>query len=184
VSDYRLHDQGSIPGKGKDFSCQTSSEVPRDSCPIGIGGPFPAINRDRGVMLTTHPRLVPRSRMRSYISSIYWRLHDCSGTASLNIYECVCCYNRYQSNAVKRFWVLRDNTRSLLKDAIQITRRPWKHGVVKMTAFWNIAPLPSGRLIALIIVCSLYNDAYSSSGYIVYHDKWMKNWEGCRRKKS
>jgi hypothetical protein len=142
------------PAKAKIFPVapvQTSSEVPRDSCPIGIGGPFPAINRDRGVMLTTHPRLVPRWRMRSYISSISWRLHDCSGTASLNIYECVCCYNRYQSNAVKRFWVLRDNTGSLLKDAIQITRRPWKHGVVKMTAVWNIAPLPSERLIAQAI---------------------------------
>jgi hypothetical protein len=34
---------------------------------MGTGGPFPGAKRGRGVTLTTHPHLVPRSRMsRSY----------------------------------------------------------------------------------------------------------------------
>jgi hypothetical protein len=40
----------------------------------------PGIKRGRGVTLTTHPHLVPKSRMsRSYISSPPWRLHGLAG---------------------------------------------------------------------------------------------------------
>jgi hypothetical protein len=43
----------------KDFSssfcAQTSSEAHPASYPMGTGGPFSRVNRDRGVMLTTHP---------------------------------------------------------------------------------------------------------------------------------
>jgi hypothetical protein len=46
------------------------------SCPMGTGGPFPGVKRDRGVMLITHPHLVPRLRMiRSNTSSPPRRLH-------------------------------------------------------------------------------------------------------------
>jgi hypothetical protein len=75
VSDYRLHDQGSIPSRGKDFSSrfcvQTGSGVHPASCAMGTGGgPFPGLKPGRGVTLTTHSHLVPRSRMsRSYTSS-------------------------------------------------------------------------------------------------------------------
>jgi hypothetical protein len=43
---------------------------------MGTGAPFPGEKRGRGVMLTTHPHLVPRLRMsRSYTSSPPRRLH-------------------------------------------------------------------------------------------------------------
>jgi hypothetical protein len=43
------------------------------SCTMGTGGPFPG---GKAVILTTHPHLVPRSRMsRSYTSSPPKRLH-------------------------------------------------------------------------------------------------------------
>jgi hypothetical protein len=45
VSNYRLDDRGSIPGRAKDFSSsicvQTSSEAHPASCTMGTGGPFP-----------------------------------------------------------------------------------------------------------------------------------------------
>jgi hypothetical protein len=44
VSDYRLDDWGSIPGRGKDFPLpcvQTSSEAHPTSYPMGTGSPFP-----------------------------------------------------------------------------------------------------------------------------------------------
>jgi hypothetical protein len=58
----------------KDFSSglcvQTGSGAHPASCIMGTGGSFPGLKRGRGVTLTTHPRLVPRSRMsRSYTSS-------------------------------------------------------------------------------------------------------------------
>jgi hypothetical protein len=65
---------GSIPVEAKGFSCslcvQTSSEAHPASYPMGTGGPFPQIQRGRGVKLTTHIHLVPRSRMsRGYTAS-------------------------------------------------------------------------------------------------------------------
>jgi hypothetical protein len=73
VSDYRLEDRGSIPGRGSLLSS-------------GYGGPVPGVKRGRGVTLTTHPYLVPTSGMsRSYTSSPPWRLHGGSGTALLKL---------------------------------------------------------------------------------------------------
>jgi hypothetical protein len=73
VSDYRLDDWGSIPGRGYDFSSslcvQTSSEAHPASCPVGTAGSIPGVKRGWVVMLTTHPHLAPRSgTSRSYTS--------------------------------------------------------------------------------------------------------------------
>jgi hypothetical protein len=72
VFDYELDDKGSIPGP-RDFSSslcvQTVSGAHPDSY-TGTGGPSPGVKGSWGVMLTTHPHLVPRSRMsRSYTTS-------------------------------------------------------------------------------------------------------------------
>jgi hypothetical protein len=77
VSDYGLDDQAievRSQARAKDFSSnlcvQTGSEAHPASCKMGTGGPFPGAKRGRGVTLTTHPHLVPRSGMsRSYTSS-------------------------------------------------------------------------------------------------------------------
>jgi hypothetical protein len=70
VSDYGLDDRaiGVIsPAGAKDFSSslciQTGSEAHLASSTMGTGGPFPRTNRGRGVTLTTHPHLIPRSGM-------------------------------------------------------------------------------------------------------------------------
>jgi hypothetical protein len=75
------------PAGAKDFSSnlcvQTGSEAHPASCTMGTGGPFPGTKRGRGVTLTTHPHLVPRSGMsRSYASSPPKSLRGCSGTAN------------------------------------------------------------------------------------------------------
>jgi hypothetical protein len=75
VSDYGLDDREigvRSPAEAKDFSSilcvQTGSGAHPDSCTKGTGGPFPGVKRGRGMTLTTHPHLVPRSGMsRSYI---------------------------------------------------------------------------------------------------------------------
>jgi hypothetical protein len=55
---------------------------------MGIGGPFPGAKGGRDVTLTTHPTLVPRSRMnRSYIWSPSWCLHGVAG--QLYCYLCI-----------------------------------------------------------------------------------------------
>jgi hypothetical protein len=55
---------------------QTGSGAHPASCTMGTVGPFPGLKRGRGVTLTTHPHLVPRSRMsRSYTSSSRRCLH-------------------------------------------------------------------------------------------------------------
>jgi hypothetical protein len=50
------------PAGAEDFSSrpsvQTGSEAHPASYPMGTGGPFPGVKRDRGVTLTTHPHLV------------------------------------------------------------------------------------------------------------------------------
>jgi hypothetical protein len=70
VSDYRLDNQGSIPGKRKDFSSSlcvhTGAEAHPASCTMDTGGPFPEVKCGRGVTQTTHPHLVPRWSMSSY----------------------------------------------------------------------------------------------------------------------
>jgi hypothetical protein len=70
--------------EAKDFSSslfvQTSSEAYPASYLIGTRGPFLGVKCGRGLMLTTHPHLMSRSRMiRSYISSPPWHLHDVAG---------------------------------------------------------------------------------------------------------
>jgi hypothetical protein len=71
----------------KDFSSslcvQTGSEAHPTSYTLRTGGPFHGgVKRGRGVTLTTHPHLVPRSRMsRSYTSSPPSAFMACSGTA-------------------------------------------------------------------------------------------------------
>jgi hypothetical protein len=83
VSDYGLDDRAigvRSPAGAKDFSSnlcvQTGPGAHPASCPMGSGGPFPGVKRGRGVILTTHPHLVPRSWMnRSYTSSLPKRLH-------------------------------------------------------------------------------------------------------------
>jgi hypothetical protein len=85
VSEYGLEDRAigiRSPEGLKDFSSnlyvQTSSEAHPASCKMGTGGPFPGAKRGRGVTLTTHPYLVPRSRMsRSYTSSPPSATTDC-----------------------------------------------------------------------------------------------------------
>jgi hypothetical protein len=71
----RPGDRGSIPGRGKRIFSLTSVSRPA----LGPTQPpvqwvpgvlSPGVKRDGGVTLTTHPHLVPRSRLsRSYISS-------------------------------------------------------------------------------------------------------------------
>jgi hypothetical protein len=67
------------PTETEDFSSspyvQTGSGAHPASCPMGTRG-FPGVKRGRGVMMTTHPHLVPRLRMsRSYTSSHPMSLH-------------------------------------------------------------------------------------------------------------
>jgi hypothetical protein len=76
VSDYGLDDRAigvRFPVGAKDCSSnlcvQTGSEAHPASCTMGTRGHFPGAKRGRGVTLTTHPNLVPRSGMsRSYTS--------------------------------------------------------------------------------------------------------------------
>jgi hypothetical protein len=83
VSDCGLDDQAigvRLSAGAKDFSSnlcvQSGSGAHPAPCTMGTGGPFPGAMRDRGVTLTTHPNLVPRSRMnRSYTSSTLKRHH-------------------------------------------------------------------------------------------------------------
>jgi hypothetical protein len=72
----------------KDFSCslcvQIGSGAHPASCTMGTGGGVlsPGLKRGLSMTLTTHPHLVPRSRMsRSYTSSPLSAFMACSGTA-------------------------------------------------------------------------------------------------------
>jgi hypothetical protein len=88
VSDYGLDDRAigvRSPAGAKDFSSnlcvQTGSEAHPDSCTMGTGGPFAGAKRARGVTLTAHSHLLPRSRVsRSYRSSPPSATMACSGT--------------------------------------------------------------------------------------------------------
>jgi hypothetical protein len=61
---------------------QTGSGAHPASCTMGTGGPFLGVKRGRGVTLTSHPHLVPRSRMsRSYTFSPPSTCVACRGTA-------------------------------------------------------------------------------------------------------
>jgi hypothetical protein len=71
--------------EAKDFSSnlcvQTSSEAHPASCTMGTGCSLPGVKRGLGVTLTTHPHLVPRSRMSRSHTFPPWCLHGGSGTA-------------------------------------------------------------------------------------------------------
>jgi hypothetical protein len=74
VFDYRLDDWGSTPAETKDFSSslcvQTSSEAHPASYPMGTEVLSRGVKRGRGVTLTTHLHLVPKSILsKGYISS-------------------------------------------------------------------------------------------------------------------
>jgi len=59
--DYGLDGPGSNPGGGRDFPpVQTCPGAHPDSCKMGAGS-FPGIKSGRGVLLTTHPLLVPQT---------------------------------------------------------------------------------------------------------------------------
>jgi hypothetical protein len=68
----RPGDQGLIPDRGEKIfplACvQTGSGDHPASCTMGTGGPFPGLKRSRGVTLTAHPHIMPRSRMSSSFS--------------------------------------------------------------------------------------------------------------------
>jgi hypothetical protein len=80
LRDYGLGDRGSIPGRGERILPLSSVSRPAlgpTQPPVQWvpGVRSPGVKRGRGVKLTTHPHLVPRSRMsRSYISSPSKRL--------------------------------------------------------------------------------------------------------------
>jgi hypothetical protein len=68
VSDYELDDRAigvRSPAGAKDFSSslcvQTGSRAHPASCTMGTGVLSPGVKCGRGMMLTTHPHLVPRS---------------------------------------------------------------------------------------------------------------------------
>jgi hypothetical protein len=91
VSDYGLDDREigvRSPAGAKDFSSslfvQTGSGAHPASCTMGTGGPFSGVKRGRGVTLTTHTHLVPRSWMsRSYTPLPPSASMACNGTALL-----------------------------------------------------------------------------------------------------
>ena len=61
ATDYGLDGPGSNPGGGRGFPpAQTGPGAHPASCKMGTGS-FPGVNCGRGVLLTTHPLLVPRS---------------------------------------------------------------------------------------------------------------------------
>jgi hypothetical protein len=66
--EFRLDDRGSITGRGKGFLlqslCPDQLWGPPSLLYNGYQGSFPGVKRGRSVTLTTHPNVVPRSRMR------------------------------------------------------------------------------------------------------------------------
>jgi hypothetical protein len=82
LDDRMIEVRSPAEAKGFFVCVQTSSGVHPASCTMGTGVPFPGAKRGRGVTLTTHPHLVPRSWMsRSYTSSVPSPFAACSGTA-------------------------------------------------------------------------------------------------------
>jgi hypothetical protein len=67
VSDYRVDDPGTIPGRGKGFSSSlcvlTGSGAHPASCTMGTGSPFPGGKARPGRDADHSPHLVPRSGM-------------------------------------------------------------------------------------------------------------------------
>jgi hypothetical protein len=112
--------------EAKDFSSslcvQTSSEIHPASCTMGTGSPFPGVKRGLGVMLTTHPHLVPRLRMRrSYTSSPLSACMLYTGQLYFSFYNFLNnplnpsslayrCGIKTARHAVLSFWTLRGNS--------------------------------------------------------------------------
>jgi hypothetical protein len=104
VADYGLDDWGSIPDRGRGFFLLASASRPA----LGPSQPpvqwvpgvlSPGVKRGRGVMLTTHPHLVPRLGMRAIPPPPISSSMACSGTALLlqyHIYTYVGVYIQFQ----------------------------------------------------------------------------------------
>jgi hypothetical protein len=128
VSGYGLDDRAievPSPAEAKDFSCslcvQTGSGAHPSSFTMGTGGPFHGDKRGRSVTLTTHPHVVPRSRMSRSYTSPPSALVACIVTVlalALPVYSCRCIENwrlftffhtdrNYLSLAVKLTWYTR-----------------------------------------------------------------------------
>ena len=60
ATDYGLDGPGSNPGRDEILSIQTDPGAHTASCKMGTGS-FPGVKCGRGVLLTTHPLLVPQS---------------------------------------------------------------------------------------------------------------------------
>jgi hypothetical protein len=98
VTDYGLDDRGSIPDRGRGFFFLVSASRPA----LGSTQPpiqwvpgvlSPVVKRGRGVMLTTHPHLVPRlCKSRSYTSSPPMCLHGWHVAGQLYFTECEVCF--------------------------------------------------------------------------------------------
>jgi hypothetical protein len=120
VSDWGLDDRAigvRSQAEAKDFSTslfiQTGSGSHPDTCPMGTGGPFtPGVKCGRGVTLTTHPHLVPRSWMsRSYTSSPPSASISCSGTALLFTFTCSLMFNFSFRELKPSMWAFRFSRR-------------------------------------------------------------------------
>jgi hypothetical protein len=113
VSDYGLDDRAievRFPAGAKDFfsslCVQIGSGAHPASCTMGTGGLSLGVKRGRGVTLTTHPHLVPRSRMsRSYTSTAPKRLQRVAGL--LYLLQCVKPYRSFfLKNVISSVWAM------------------------------------------------------------------------------
>jgi hypothetical protein len=143
VSDYWLDDRAIgvwSPARAKDFSSnlwvQTGSEAHPASCTMGTGSPFPGAKRGRGVTLTTHPHLVPRSRMStSYILSPQastWRVARqlcffCLTWRSMKIKRSCCLFLQSWSLSAMRMGGIRSSESVVITDEITGRHKPQYH---------------------------------------------------------
>jgi hypothetical protein len=72
VSDHRLDDRGSIPGRGKVLTLCLCVKIFPKAHPqsYAIEGTLTQVKSGRGVTLTTHPNLMPRQRMNRIITPL------------------------------------------------------------------------------------------------------------------
>ena len=74
ATEYGLDGPGIESRWGRDFPpVQTGPGAHPASCTMGTGS-FPGVKSGRGVLLTTHPLLVPRSWKSSYTSTPLWAI--------------------------------------------------------------------------------------------------------------
>jgi hypothetical protein len=105
VSDYKLDDWSSIPGRDKGFfsslCVQTGSGAHHAPIRWVPGVLSPGVKRHGGVTLATHPHLVPKSGMiRNNTSSPPYRLHGGNWTTLLTFHA----YCNYAPNVVCSLW--------------------------------------------------------------------------------